>query len=394
MALLQGAFFPVVTRGAVMRATAASGMQSLDSDQIRKLPPRDKSLVKRAKDIMSAYKAAVAAGRAFNSGGTLGEDAKTRIISLGEYLIKVQAASADFKRAFRGEAEETPAEYTFPSGGEAVQVKRAPMSPLSTAQSQAAIARQIRRDQTPTVTRPEGGDFGGSEVDRKSHATYAERLRQILLDHPNVVIDVRDAEGHERKTPLGEMTLSDTDAALAAGKLQTDRALETALRAVLENVAYAVKDLFVRRARNRAGADPAAQERAGAAALQQSEAYAASISLEDAPVLIQRMLSAIAKPGVRATPPAPSPAPATNPAPETEAEETASSGRPLTPEAEDLIRAVESGGIPSMGITKSMVNIALANGIGEDQIDNLRAMDDTTLAVKALVRLLKLKASR
>jgi len=44
-----------------------------------------------------------------------------------------------------------------------------------------------------------------------------------------------------------------------------------------------------------------------------------------------------------------------------------------------------------MGITKSMVDIALANRISEDQIDNLRAMDDATLAVKALVRLLKLK---
>jgi hypothetical protein len=41
-----------------------------------------------------------------------------------------------------------------------------------------------------------------------------------------------------------------------------------------------------------------------------------------------------------------------------------------------------------------MVDIALANGVGEDQIDNLRAMDNTTLAVKALVRLLKLKRGR
>jgi hypothetical protein len=241
----------------------------------------------------------------------------------------------------------------------------------------------VVKDTTPTAIRPGGESFGGSDFPTQEYATAAQNIRALLGEKSTLRVG---------ETPVRELTLGEAMEAVAAGEIPADAEWNSKLSG---NMDVALEGLTVLLEKTQ-GMTP-----------EQAEASAREILLGDVPREIDKMLRPV-RASSSASAPTPAPAPVLTPAPtpatepvsgeETEEEGTASgsyssssSSRTLTREARALIDAVERGGIPSMGITKNMVDIALANGIGQDQIDILRSIEDTTRAVKALVRLLKLK---
>ena len=421
---LRQAFFPGSTKSAITRA---------DPTEVQRLKPRNTSLALRSKDIIQSQAAARRVASDFVSGGKRGEDALRAILALGDYFAATSAVGGFGRvmtspaseavptravsvsrsgaliepdpREFMGQRPEVPGRVRFPNGPEGNRQFAAAMEkykqdlaafnaanepevtrvrPMSTAAAQRnAMFQAAKRGATrePGVMRPGGPSLGTSDVDLTEYSTVGDNIERFLAANRDLEVN-----GH----PVADISLDEAIDAVKSGDL------DASLSGVLDVASHALQDLMVRSAMNSVSRDPVARDRARSEALKTVLEDANSTMLGSVNSEIRRLMRGIlGRKGAQAASPTPtSPAPASTAAPTPEEVPTPSAGRTLTPEAEDLIAQVDSGAIPTMGINRNMVDIALANGVGEDQIDNLRAMDNTTLAVKALVRLLKLKRGR
>ena len=376
--LIRPSFFPGLMTGDLKQMTPA---------QVGALKPRKTSLAARARTIIRATAAVNRVARGFNEGGPMKSEESVRaFMALGEYLAQKMpnAISGPISAALSSPAPTSdPSRVSvggrFMDAPEAPETVRVTRARHSTAEEQIKMWSDVVKDTTPTAIRPGGESFGGSDFPTQEYATAAQNIRALLGENEKSALKVGE-------TPVRELTLGEAMEAVAAGEIPADAEWNSKLSG---NMDVALEGLTVLLEKTQ-GMTP-----------EQAEASARETLLGDVPTAIDRMLRR-----AKAAPsPAPTRAPAPTTAPEVEVEpeepeeegtasgsySSSSGSRSLTPEALSLIDAVKRGGIPSMGITKNMVDIALANGISEDQIDNLLSMDDTTLAVKALVRLLKLK---
>ena len=402
MGSLRAAFFPVVTRGAIIRGSSIESPDTrMRAEDLRQLPPRKGSLERRASEIVQAFNIAERAAERAKRG-----DAAVigGLKALAEYLVAKGVSGSGLARALSaasGEPTEMPSEYDVKVGrGEeaytaSVSRIRGPSRVGASAAEQAAISRMMAGDASPTVTQPGGRSAVGADNKLKAAAIAGESLRRFLQDQPGMKVG---------ESSLEEATVKDAIAGIedgslvdASGAAVPERAASS-LIGMLSSVAEGLGELHVRRSVQSAGANEAARSAARVKAEAEAEMYSGDIVVGDAPDTIQGMLKRLtsrasipeAEP-LPARAPRPRPPRATStPAAEPEAEATPPSN--LTQEAEELITGVESGTI-LVGLTNNAIRIARENGVSEDQIDMLldTARTDKIGALRSLVRLLKIK---
>jgi len=295
MGSLRAAFFPVITRGSLLRGT--SNVEDAETRMRREdlllLPPRKKSLERRAREIVQAYNIAERAAERARKGDNAAIEG---LNALARYLAEKGVSGAGLAAAIAassGETTETPSEYEVRAGRgkdeytAAVRRVRAPTRVGASAAEQAAISRMMARDGSPTVTRGGGESAAGSDNTLKAAAIAGEALRRFLQDNSGMTVG---------ETSLEDASVKDAVAAIEEGSLMdasgsaVRESVGSSLIGMLNSVAEGLGELHVRRAVQSAGANEAGRNAARVKAEAEAEMFSGEILVGDAPDSIQGML--------------------------------------------------------------------------------------------------------